>query len=65
MHLFTVPNLNRGCHIFLSDNSTVVSYNIAPTAMRTHPHYSSLSMLFSTILLNMAPLTALYFLNSR
>ena len=48
---------------FVADNST--SYNIGPTPLRTHPLYSSLSMLASTLLLNMAPCTALYYLKTR
>ena len=43
----------------------MVEYSIGPTPLRTHPLYSSLSMLASTLLLNMAPCTALCFLNTR
>ena len=53
------------CIPLLPDNSTVVSYSIGPTPLRINPLYSSLSMLASTLFLNMAPLFALCFLNSR
>ena len=48
-------------------NSTITTtvYFILPTDLRLDPIYSSVSMLLSTILLNLAPLSALVFFNSR
>ena len=46
-------------------NDTITLYSVEPTVLRQHPAYSSLSMLLSTLLLNLAPLSALVFLNSR